>query len=164
MCSRPLESDPSTKQPHRILHAGRVNPPMTPHSTPLWYVHVPPPLLSPMQGSFMGTWELGLTPMKFSLHGLHSVKICDEGHSQSGSRLLCRRMRVAPVQSRALCIEVWCAHGFPHSPQQVRRGLLSPFLGWEVETFRMVARLEHTVRKDDSKRVSSPLLQDLSTN
>lgn len=147
MCSRPLESDPSTKQPHRILHAGRVNPPMTPHSTPLWYVHVPPPLLSPMQGSFMGTWELGLTPMKFSLHGLHSVKIY-EGHSQSGSRLLCRRMRVVPLQSRALCIEVWCAHGFCHSPQQVRRGLLSPSLGGEVETFRMVARLEHTGRKE----------------
>lgn len=95
----------------------------------------------------MGTWELGLTPMEFSLHGLHSVKIY-EGHSQSGSRLLCQRMRVVPLQSRALCIEVWCAHGFCHSPQQVRRGLLSPSLGGEVETFRMVARLEHTGRKE----------------
>jgi len=40
-----------------------------------------------MQGSFMGTWELGLTPMKFILRGLHSVKRYDERLSQLGNLL-----------------------------------------------------------------------------
>lgn len=35
----------------------------------------------------MGTWELGLTPMKFSLHGLHSVRMYDERHRQLGNLL-----------------------------------------------------------------------------
>lgn len=35
----------------------------------------------------MGTRELGLTPMKFSLHGLHSVKMYDERHGQLGDLL-----------------------------------------------------------------------------
>lgn len=58
----------------------------------------------------MGIQEAGLTPMKFSLRGLHCVKIYDEGYSQPGNLLglvfALPRMRVALMQSSTLHVEV----------------------------------------------------------
>lgn len=74
----------------------------------------------------MGTWELGLTPTKFSLHGLRGVKIYDERHSQLGNRLglvlALQDWKCYSMQSDALHTEVWGAHGFVYPSQQVWRG------------------------------------------